>query len=97
MAEPRDPPDPLDPRGLIRESYRIEGIGAAECRSILMDWALGTPEGADLPAMIAGLLERYGAREHPMTDLLREGLGKAGAGPRRRRRRAQRGRTPATE
>jgi hypothetical protein len=35
-----------DPKGLIRESYRIEGITAGECRSILVDWALSLPGGA---------------------------------------------------
>ena len=35
----RDPAD-LDPMGLIRESYRIDGIGVAECRSIFLDWAI---------------------------------------------------------
>ena len=47
MAEKKDA---LDPRGLIRESYRIEGITEAECRSIFMDWALGTPVDADQAA-----------------------------------------------
>ena len=31
--------DPDDPKGLIRESYRMEGIGPAECRSNFLDWA----------------------------------------------------------
>jgi hypothetical protein len=30
----------VDPKGLIRESYAIEGITPQECRSILIDWAL---------------------------------------------------------
>jgi len=71
MAEAQDP---LDPRGLIRESYRIEGITDAECRSIFMDWALGTPADADQRALVAGLIARYGAVDHPMTAILREGL-----------------------
>ena len=32
-----------DPKGLIRESYRIEGITPGECRSVFMDWALSLP------------------------------------------------------
>jgi hypothetical protein len=28
-----------DPKGLVRESYRIEGITLGECRSIFVDWA----------------------------------------------------------
>ncbi len=68
--------DDLDPRGLILESYRIEGIGAAECRSIFMDWALGVPIGADERTLITRLLERHapGQEDHPMTAILRAGL-----------------------
>ncbi len=29
-----------DPKGLVRESYAIEGITPGECRSIFLDWAL---------------------------------------------------------
>ena len=32
--------DELDPKNLIREAYRIEGISEPECRSIFLDWAL---------------------------------------------------------
>ena len=34
-----------DPKGLVRESYNIEGITLGECRSIFMDWALSLPVG----------------------------------------------------
>jgi hypothetical protein len=37
--------DEADPKGLIRESYAIEGISDAECRSIFMDWAMSLPAG----------------------------------------------------
>lgn len=75
----------VDPRGLIREAYRIEGITAGECRSIFLDWALGLPLGADNRAAIEAMLERYAseAAEHPMTQTLKEGLSEAAA-PRRR-------------
>ncbi|NBB97383.1 MAG: hypothetical protein GVY34_04320 [Alphaproteobacteria bacterium] len=65
-----------DPKGLIRESYRIDGITDAECRSILIDWALSLPDGQDQNAALAGQLETYGLEnpDHPMTALLREGL-----------------------
>ena len=33
----RPAPDPDDPKGLIRESFRIDGITESECRSILME------------------------------------------------------------
>lgn len=72
----RDPRDPVDPKGLIRESYRIEGIGSAECRSILVDWALSLPADVTQAAALEDLMARYGADtpDHPMTALLQEGL-----------------------
>ncbi len=68
--------DDIDPKGLIRESYRIDGISAEECRSIFMDWALSIPMDADHRAMIETLLGHYGAGQanHPMTAVLRDGL-----------------------
>lgn len=78
--------DMLDPRGLIREAYRIEGIVGPSCRSIYLDWALGLPETQDAAAATAALLDRYAAAhpEHPMTAVLREGVEQA-ARPRSRR------------
>jgi len=84
--------DPIDPKNLIREAFRIEGITIEECRSILIDWALSI--SADDPrAPIAALLERHAAApdDHPMKAVLREGLG-AGTGSGRRGGRA--GRVP---
>ena len=85
-------PHPHDPRGLIREAFRIEGLDEAGSRSIFFDWALGLPADAD-PAEAARALAAHHAGEpddHPMMRLLRE----AAAGPqdpagrpRRRRRR----------
>ena len=65
-----------DPKGLVRESYLIEGISLGECRSIFVDWALSLPVGADTSAAIGVLLEQYGtgAPLHPMTEVLRAGL-----------------------
>ena len=74
-----------DPKGLVRESYAIEGISLAECRSIFIDWALSLAAGVEPGAAIAVLLVQYGdaAPEHPMTATLREGLTPADT-PRRR-------------
>lgn len=85
---PKD--DGLDPRGLIRESYRIEGIGAAECRSIFLDWALSLPDGLDADAARQRLRAIYAPDHpgHPMTAVLGEGRG----GEARPRRRGGRGR-----
>ncbi|MCV6597099.1 MAG: hypothetical protein OIF40_08460 [Mangrovicoccus sp.] len=79
------PGDASDPKGLIREAYRIDGISDGECRSILVDWALSLPDEVDAQAALAAHLERYGARhpDHPMTVILREGAAKPTA-PRRR-------------
>ena len=79
-----EPVNPDDPKGLIRESYRIEGITAAECRSILVDWALSLPLDADQAAIAARLLGAYAATGHPMTNLLSE-VAAANPGPNRRR------------
>lgn len=65
-----DPRDPDDPKGLIREAYNIDGISDAECRSILIDWALSLPAGAGQTSAAARLLLRKGQPGHPMTALL---------------------------
>jgi hypothetical protein len=79
---------PDDPRGLIWDAYRIEGIAPQSCRSIYLDWALGMPDGTDLRAVTVRLLDRFGpdAPDHPMTAVLREGVERS-ATPRRRTRR----------
>ena len=68
--------DPNDPKGLIRESYRIDGITIEECRSIFVDWALSSPIDADTNRRLNELLRTYakGQDAHPMTAVLKEGL-----------------------
>lgn len=68
--------DPMDHKGLIREAYRIEGITAGECRSIFLDWALSLPQEVDQRQAITALLKRYRLdhQEHPMTQVLTDGL-----------------------
>lgn len=63
-----------DPKGLIREAYRIDGIGPGECRTIFLDWALAAP--TDATAQLELLLTQYGADapDHPMTAVLRAAL-----------------------
>lgn len=82
-----------DPKGLVRESYAIEGITLGECRSIFMDWALSLPVGADTPEALRALIAHYGelpgGRDHPMTGVLTDGL-MAPQAPRRRGGRAAR-------
>jgi hypothetical protein len=93
-----------DPRALIHEAYRIEGIGAADCRSIFLDWALGLPAGTSTAEAAAALLAHHAPpADHPMTALLRAAVeegdgdggrdgGGAGSGAGRRRRGGARGR-----
>lgn len=87
------PRDPVDPKGLIREAFRIEGITLAECRSIFVDWALSV--ASDAPQdLIAQLLKRYAdePETHPMRAVLHEGLTEA---PRPQRRGGRAGRVRA--
>jgi hypothetical protein len=80
-----------DPKGLVRESYRIEGITAGECRSIFMDWALSIPVGAPVADAVRVLIATYGTAnpDHPMTAVLHQAL-TAPEAPRRRGGRAAR-------
>jgi len=63
---------PSDPHDLIHEAYRIEGIGAEECRAIFFDWALGLAAGLDMVAAAKTLHADLAAKnpDHPMTGLL---------------------------
>lgn len=65
-----------DPKGLIRESYVIEGITDSQCRSIFLDWALTVPAGLDTRDGLRFMLDRYrdANPEHPMTTILEQGL-----------------------
>lgn len=67
---------PYDPRGLILEAYRIDGLSLAEARVIFLDWALSHPDAPDPRDQIAALLAAYGAGvpDHPMSAVLRAGL-----------------------
>lgn len=83
--------DVHDPKGLIHEAYRIEGIGAPECRSIFLDWALGVPQELDTQSAVKNLLVKYADQpaDHPMTKTLLAALNTA-APPKRRGGRAAR-------
>jgi hypothetical protein len=80
-----------DPKGLVRESYNIEGITKGECGSIFIDWALSLPAVVDTPDCLRSLLAHYGIPnpDHPMTQVLTEAL-TAPAEPKRRGGRAGR-------
>ncbi len=87
MPEPRDP---ADPKGLVREAFRIEGITEPECRSIFVDWALSV-DAADARPLIETLLARHAdtPADHPMLKVLAEGLTVPPATRRRGGRRAR--------
>lgn len=65
-----------DPKGLIRESYRIEGITDGECRSIFIDWALSLPAGMTSAEALPVVIAFYAKPEpdHPMSAVLLAGL-----------------------
>ena len=69
----------LDPKGLIFESYRMEGLTREECRSIFFDWAMGSDPAAGRADAVRSLLEIYEPKfpDHLMTDVLKEGLATA--------------------
>lgn len=75
----------VDPKNLIREAYRIEGVSAEECRSIFLDWALSLGPDILPETAIEHLLAQYGKNtpDHPMTKILTEGL-QTSPGPKRR-------------
>lgn len=77
--------DDNDPKGLIFESYRIDNISKEECRSIFLDWALSVPIERETGQVLRDLIVQYGSDfpDHPMTQVLSEGL-KGMAAPRRR-------------
>jgi hypothetical protein len=79
-----------DPRDLIHDAYRIEGIAMEECRAIFFDWAIGLEAGVD-PVLAAKTLHTDLAAknpDHPMTALLAEASlgGKPKSGRKGRRR-----------
>ncbi|MEZ5779421.1 MAG: hypothetical protein R3E44_13760 [Paracoccaceae bacterium] len=65
-----------DPKGLIRESYAIEGITAPECRSIFLDWVLSLKPGTDTREALRVVIAHYtpDAPDHPMGAILSAAL-----------------------
>jgi len=76
-------PSQIDPKGLIQDGYRIEGISMPECRTIFLDWAMSA--GETPLEDIQTLLTIHGPDnpDHPMTHVLRAALQDAPS-PRRR-------------
>ena len=83
---------PLDPRGVIAEAYKIEGISAPECRSIFLDWALEPREVGELRRAAQTLAKQFSNMPtHPMTLILKEAAVELTAAPKRRGGRSGKG------
>ncbi len=80
-----------DRKGLIRESYAIDGITDGECKSIFVDWALSVPAGVDTADALRAVVAHYALErpDHPMSLVLTQALMPADT-PRRKGGRAAR-------
>ena len=76
-----------DEKGLIFEAYNIGNIDSNSCRVIFFDWLISLDQSIDQGEAITELLKAYSSSfpNHPMTELLIEGL-KKNLGIRRKRR-----------
>jgi len=75
----------LDPRGVIADAFKIEGISPPECRSIFLDWALEPRKAGELQAAAETLAKQFSSLpEHPMTALLKEASVGLSGTPKRR-------------
>ena len=81
-----------DPRGLMYEAYRMEGITSEDCRSIFFDWALGLKSELNPIEALTIIYSVYAEKNpgHPMNLVLEEGLSKFNSKTTRRRRRQNR-------
>ena len=76
-----------DEKGLIFEAYNIENIDSSSCRVIFLEWLISLDQSINHGEAISELFKAYSSRfpDHPMTELLMEGLEKNGRVRRRRR------------
>ena len=76
-----------DEKGLIFEAYNIENIDPNSCRTIFFDWVVSLDPSINPGEAINELLEAYSPRfpNHPMTELLIEGLNQNSVTRRRKR------------
>lgn len=74
-----------DPRGVIADAYKIEGISAPECRSIFLDWVLERRTPEQIRHAAKALAVQYAHfSAHPMTAILQEAALELTAAPMRR-------------
>ena len=76
-----------DEKGLIFEAYNIANIDSSACKIIFFDWVISLDQSIDQGEAITELLNAYSPKfpNHPMTELLIEGLNQ-NQGIRQRRR-----------
>ena len=76
-----------DEKGLIYEAYNIDNIDLSSCRTIFFDWLISLDPSINQIRAIKDLLEAYSPTfpNHPMTELLIEGLNQNFAIRRRKR------------
>ena len=76
-----------DEKGLIFEAYNMDNIDSSSCRVIFFDWLISLDQSINQGKAITDLLKAYSSRfpNHPMTELLMEGLEKNWRIRRRRR------------
>ncbi len=76
----------LDPKGLFKDVYIMEGITAGECRSVFLDWAISRKDDVDEKTALKVLHDTYALAEpdHPMSEVLRAALAAGQKKPRRR-------------
>lgn len=76
-----------DPKKLISESFKINGISDEECRSIFFGWVLDLDSRIDINLAIKTLHEKYSLSNptHPMISVLLEGLSGSFRAKRRKR------------
>ena len=67
-----------DEKGLIFEAYNIKNIDPSSCRVVFFDWLISLDQSINQGEAITELLKTYSSRfpNHPMTELLIEGLKK---------------------
>ncbi|SFR41227.1 hypothetical protein SAMN04488005_1620 [Yoonia tamlensis] len=83
--------DPIDPTGLIAESFLIANISEPECRTIFLEWAMGISADVDTLAAVKTHLARHSNANpaHPMIATLNAALETARPPKRRGGRRAR--------
>ena len=65
-----------DEKGLIFEAYNIDNIDSSSCKIIFFDWLISLDPSINQDKAVKDLLEAYSPKfpNHPMTELLTEGL-----------------------